>query len=103
MFLRLAIPFALHAPLLANTPAILSPEAMRRDVVPFIGNIVGVGTGFVAFLLSLPLSLLVISVAWIFYRPLIGVPLVIAAIAGFVFLISKLMAQKKRQAGLAPS
>jgi len=79
------------------------PLSVLADVVPFIGNIVGVGTGFVAFLLSLPLTLLVISVAWVFYRPLIGIPLVVAAIAGFAFLISKLMAQKKRQAGLAPS
>ena len=51
-------------------------------------------------LLSLPLSLLVISVARIFYRPLIGIPLVIAAAAGFVFLIRTLMAQKKKRAGL---
>ena len=48
-------------------------------------------------LLSLPLSLLVISVAWIIYRPLIGIPLVIAAVAGFVFLIRTLMAQKKKR------
>lgn len=79
------------------------PLSVLADVVPFIGNIVGAGTGFVAFLLSLPLTLLVISVAWIFYRPLIGIPLVIAAVAGFVFLIRTLMTQKKRQAGLAPS
>jgi len=54
-------------------------------------------------LLSLPLSLLVISVARIFYRPLIEIPLVIAAAAGFVFLIRTLMAQKKKRAGLAPA
>jgi hypothetical protein len=77
------------------------PLSVLADVVPFIGNIVGAGTGFVAFLLSLPLSLLVISVAWIFYRPLIGIPLVIAAIAGFVFLIRTLMAQKKKRAAMA--
>ena len=74
------------------------PLSVLADVVPFIGNIVGVGTGIVAFLLSAPLSLLVISIAWIFCRPLIGVPLAIAAVVGFVFLIRKLMAQKKRQA-----
>jgi hypothetical protein len=82
---------------------LLRPLSVLADVVPFIGNIVGVGTGFVAFLLSLPLTLLMISIAWIFYRPLIGVPLVVAAIAGFAFLISKLMAQKKREPGLAPA
>lgn len=77
------------------------PLSVLADVIPFVGNIVGVGTGIVAFLLSVPLSLLVISVAWIFYRPLIGVPLAIAAVVGFVFLIRKLAAQKKRQAATA--
>jgi len=87
--------------MLVGFSLLFRPLSVLADVVPFIGNIVGVGTGFVAFLLSLPLSLLVISVAWIFYRPLIGIPLVIAAIAGFAFLISTLMAQRKKRAGLA--
>ena len=73
------------------------PLSVLADVVPFIGNVVGVGTGIVALLLSVPLSLLVISVAWIFYRPMVGVPLAIAAVVGFAFLIRKLMAQKKIQ------
>jgi hypothetical protein len=77
------------------------PLSVLADVVPFIGNIVGAGTGFIAFLLSLPLSLLVISVAWIFYRPLIGIPLVVAAIVGFVLLFRALMAQKKKRMMIA--
>lgn len=89
--------------MLVGFSLLFRPLSVLADVVPFIGDIVGVGTGFVAFLLSLPLTLLVISVAWIFYRPLIGVPLVIVAIAGFAFLISKLMSQKKRQAESVPT
>jgi hypothetical protein len=73
------------------------PLSVLADVVPFIGSIVGMGTGFVAFLLSLPLSLLVISTAWIFYRPLVGIPLAVLAVGGFAFLIGKLIAQRKRQ------
>lgn len=87
--------------MLVGFSLLFRPLSVLADVVPFIGNIVEVGTGFVAFLLSLPLSLLVIAVAWIFYRPLIGVPLVIVAIAGFVFLISKLMAQRNKRAAIA--
>lgn len=83
--------------MLVGFSLLFRPLSVLADVVPFIGNIVGAGTGFVAFLLSLPLSLLVISVAWIFYRPLIGIPLVIAAVAGFVFLIRTLMAQKNKR------
>ena len=83
--------------MLVGFSLLFRPLSVLADVVPFIGNIVGAGTGFVALLLSLPLSLLVISVAWIFYRPLIGIPLVIAAVAGFVFLIRTLMAQKSKR------
>lgn len=73
------------------------PLSVLADVVPLFGNIVGAGTGIVAFLLSVPISLLVISVAWIFYRPLVGLPLALTAVVGFVFLVRKLMAQKKIQ------
>eukprot|EP00903_Cladosiphon_okamuranus_P003935 g3933.t1 len=55
---------------------ILRPLSVFADVVPLFGSIVGVGTGLVALLLTIPFSLIIISVAWIFYRPLIGIPLV---------------------------
>lgn len=77
------------------------PLSVLADVVPMIGSIVGVGTGFVSFLLSLPLSLLVISVAWIFYRPLVGIPLVVLAVGVFAFLVSKLVAQRKKEPVIA--
>jgi hypothetical protein len=71
------------------------PLSVLADIVPLFGTIVGAGTGIIALLLSVPLSLLTISVAWIFYRPLVGVPLALAAVVGFVFLFRKLAAQKK--------
>jgi hypothetical protein len=51
------------------------------DVVPFIGNLLGAGATLFAVLLALPLSLATISVGWVFYRPLVGVPLLIGAVA----------------------
>jgi predicted Kef-type K+ transport protein len=79
------------------------PLSVIADVLPIAGTIVGAGTGLIAFLLTVVLSFSVIAVAWIFYRPLIGIPLILVAVAGLVFLVMKLMGQKKRQAGLAPS
>lgn len=80
---------------------LLRPLSVLADLVPLIGNIMEVGTGFVAFLLSVPLSILTISVAWIVYRPLVGIPLLIVAVLGFAFLISKLISKKNRQASAA--
>ena len=79
--------------------AIFRPLSVIADVLPIAATIVGAGTGLVALLLTIPISLVIIAIAWIFYRPLVGSPLVIVAIAGFVFLIRKLLAARNsRQA-----
>ena len=83
--------------------AIFRPLSVLADVLPIAGTIVGAGTSLVALLLSIPVSLLIIATAWIVYRPLIGIPLLVLAVAGFVFLVKKIMSQRKRQVGLAPS
>lgn len=56
------------------------PLSVQASVVPFVGRIVGAGTGLVAFLLAAVFSLTTISVAWIAYRPLLGVALLAAAV-----------------------
>ena len=66
--------------------AVLDPLATLGDVVPLLGRIVGAGAGFVAGVLALALSAATIGVAWLFYRPLLGVPLLVAAVALVVWL-----------------
>ena len=58
-------------------------------VLPFLGNIVNAGIGLVCAVFGGAWSLLIISLAWLFYRPLIGIPLLIAAIAGIWYLKKK--------------
>ena len=55
-------------------------------VLPFLASIADVGVGMVCGLFGFAWSLLVISIAWLTYRPLIGIPLVVAAIALIVYL-----------------
>lgn len=55
------------------------PLSVVADVVPFIGNIIGAGTGFVGFLIAAILSLITISVAWLVYRPVLGIGLLVVA------------------------
>ncbi len=59
------------------------------SVVPFIGSIIGAGVGVVSFLLTLCLGSITIAIAWITYRPMIGIALLVIAIGGFWFLIKK--------------
>lgn len=56
---------------------VFKPLSVFADVVPFIGSLVGAGMGFLALILSLPLSLLTIALAWVAFRPLVGIPLLI--------------------------
>jgi len=65
-------------------------------VVPFLSSIVGAGVGLVCNVLGFAWSLLVISIAWLFYRPFVGIPLVVAAIA-LIFYLKKVSAGKKAQ------
>jgi hypothetical protein len=51
-------------------------------VVPFIANIFGWGVGAVCTILGLVWSLIIIAIAWLFYRPILGITLLV--IAGFL-------------------
>jgi len=59
------------------------------SVVPFIGHLIGAGVGLVAFVLTLAVSCVTIAIAWIAYRPLVGLLLIAVAVASFVFLRSQ--------------
>lgn len=67
---------------------ILKPLSVLADVVPFIGNIIEIGTGFVSLLVGLVIALVVISIAWIFYRPFIGLALLLA-VAALLYLLKR--------------
>ena len=78
---------------------ILRPFRVVADVVPFIGNIVGMGVGFVSFIVAAIISLIVIAVAWIFYRPLLA-GILIAIVVGLIVLL--VMKRKKAKAAALP-
>lgn len=54
-------------------------------VVPFIAGIFGWGVGLVCSVIGIAWSLIVIAIAWLFYRPLLGISLL--ALAGFLIWV----------------
>ncbi len=66
--------------------AIFRPIQVLASVLPFLGRMVGTGTSIISFLLALPISLLVIALAWLFYRPVLAILLIIATIAAIMLL-----------------
>jgi len=65
---------------------VLGPISALARIIPFMGSLVQMGFALVSFFLSAILSLLVIAVAWVVYRPLLGIALILVAIACMVML-----------------
>jgi Transmembrane protein 43 len=76
---------------------ILKPLAILASVLPILGDIVGAGTGIIAFLLAGVMSFITIAIAWIFYRPLLGIALLLVAggaVYGVIHLVRKFRATR---------
>jgi len=73
---------------------LLNPMKVLADVIPFLGTVVGFGTGLVAGLLTIVVAPLVIGMAWLFYRPLIGFAMLALTALG-VFGLTRLRRPRK--------
>ncbi len=73
---------------------VLKPLRLIVDVLPILGEIVALEMGLVAGLIAFICALVTIAVAWIFYRPILGVTLLVIAGGGIGFLIWKHKAAK---------
>ena len=51
---------------------VFAPLKVLADVIPLLGSIVGAGTGLVAGLLGTAWSMVIIAIAWIRFRPVLG-------------------------------
>ena len=57
-------------------------------IVPFLSTIVGWGVGVICTVLGVVWSLIIIAIAWLFYRPIVGIALlVIAGILVWIFAL----------------
>ena len=79
--------------IIAGLRGILAIFETILKVVPFIANIFGFGVGIVCFVIGLVWSLIIIALAWLFYRPLIGIALL--AIAGFLIWVFAFKGKEK--------
>jgi hypothetical protein len=67
---------------------VFRPLVVVADVVPFLGNLLGAGVGVFAALIAGGLSLVTIAIAWLAYRPLLGISLLVVAGVLFFLLFS---------------
>lgn len=73
----------------AGFSTILKPLSTITGFVPILGGLVNSAVGLIAFILGLIISLIVIAIAWIAFRPIIGISLLIVVGALIFFLIKK--------------
>ncbi len=52
---------------------------MILKVVPFIANIIGWGVGLVCTIVGIAWALIIVGIAWLFYRPILGIALLVVA------------------------
>lgn len=67
------------------------------QVLPFLADIVGLGVSLVCGVLGFVWSLLVIALAWLFYRPLIAAILLAVVIGLIVYLVKRGKDKKKSE------
>ena len=78
--------------------SVISPLTTLTSFVPFLGGIVGSALTFIAFLIAIIHSLIIIIIAWFRFRPLLAIALLLvvaAIIALIVMLIKKNKAKKE--------
>ncbi|MBN2825650.1 MAG: hypothetical protein JXQ76_10015 [Campylobacterales bacterium] len=68
---------------------ILKPLVAIANVIPFIGSIIGAGTGLVSAVLTFILGPIVIAIAWFASRPLFSLTIIGIGVAIALFLSSK--------------
>lgn len=62
---------------------LLGPLSTMAVIIPFLGGIVRGAVGFIAFVAAVPITLIVIALAWLAFRPLLGGGLLILAAVAF--------------------
>lgn len=76
---------------------VLKPLSVLGDVIPFVGSIIGMGTSIFAGIIALIFSFLTIAIGWIFYRPLLGIFLLLIVIGLVVLTVILLLTAKKKK------
>jgi hypothetical protein len=71
---------------------VLNPIAAFVDILPVFRQMASAVIGLFAILVALPLTLITIAIGWLFYRPLLGIGLIVVAVAllgGALFFVRK--------------
>jgi hypothetical protein len=66
---------------------LMNPLSVLADVIPFLGSLVSLGTGLLAFVGGLALWLIATACAWLTVRPMLATCLIVGAVVMVLFII----------------
>ena len=72
-------------------------------IIPLITNLVSFGISLACFIVALAWSIIVISVGWIFYRPVLGILMLAAGLVAIWFVWKKGKEKRQAEAAAAPA
>ena len=75
---------------------IFKPLVTLADVLPLLGDLLGLGINFFSAIIAFVLSFITIAIAWFFYRPILSIVLIliaVGAVVGFKYY-KKMQAEK---------
>ena len=75
--------------------SILAPLAVLVDVIPLVNRLVSGGVSLVAGLVAAACALVTIALAWVTYRPLVAIPLLVAAVVLVVLAVKRRVTSDK--------
>ncbi len=87
--------------MLIGVALVFKPIQVMADVIPFVGNIVGMGLSVISFAIAAPAALFIIGITWIALRPLFGIIFLAIGIGIFVGIYKLATGRKSSKA--APS
>ncbi|MDB5415201.1 MAG: hypothetical protein JWR10_3536 [Rubritepida sp.] len=79
---------------------LLNPLKVLADVIPPLGAVVGFGTGLLAAVLTALTVPPIVAIAWLFYRPIVGIGILVAGLA-LAYGITRLRKRRPQQEKLA--
>jgi len=81
--------------IIGGIKSLFGPLTALSSYVPILRNIVNGATGIISFLVGLAISLVVIAISWLVFRPILGISLLVGAI--ILIILAKKIGGKKKE------
>lgn len=87
--------------IISGIKSLFGPLTALSSYVPILRNIVNGATGLISFFVGLAISLVVIAISWLVFRPILGISLLVGAV--ILIILAKKLGSKKPETNPTPT